>query len=51
MTHLLINALLPDIRSHLSHHYYRIIQAPPGVGKITAIPLALFHETLQKVMD
>ena len=35
---------LPEIRSHLRTHTRLILQAPPGAGKTTMVPLALMDE-------
>ena len=39
-----IDALLPDIRRQLASHAALVIQAPPGAGKTTRVPLALMDE-------
>lgn len=39
-----INAVLPDIRAALHQHHDLILQAPPGAGKTTMVPLALLTE-------
>ena len=44
MKSLPIDSLLPDIRAQLSAHGALIIQAPPGAGKTTRVPLALLDE-------
>ena len=40
-TELPIEPLLPDIRRTLSDHPALVLQAPPGAGKTTQVPLAL----------
>ena len=44
MKSLPIDSLLPDIRAQLSAHGALVIQAPPGAGKTTRVPLALLDE-------
>lgn len=44
MRSLPIYAVLDDIRSILSSHNRLILQAPPGAGKTTAVPLSLIDE-------
>ena len=39
-----IDKLLPDIRRHLLSHTALVIQAAPGAGKTTRVPLALLQE-------
>lgn len=39
-----IHDVLGDIKALLSHHHRLILQAPPGAGKTTAVPLALMDE-------
>ncbi|MFY0641423.1 MAG: ATP-dependent helicase HrpB [Bermanella sp.] len=41
MTELPIHAILPEVTAHLAQHSRLIVQAPPGAGKSTALPLAL----------
>ena len=36
-----IDALLPDIRAALAEHPRLVLEAPPGAGKTTRVPLAL----------
>jgi ATP-dependent helicase HrpB len=36
--------ILPDIRAALAHHPVAILQAPPGAGKSTVLPLHLLDE-------
>ncbi len=43
-TNLPINTILPDLRKSLRVHANLVVQAPPGAGKTTAIPLALLDE-------
>ncbi len=39
-----IDAVLPDIRATLAAHPSLVLEAPPGAGKTTAVPLALLDE-------
>jgi ATP-dependent helicase HrpB len=39
-----IYQVIPNIQSTLRHHNRVILQAPPGAGKTTAVPLALLDE-------
>ncbi|SDL02402.1 ATP-dependent helicase HrpB [Catalinimonas alkaloidigena] len=39
-----IETLLPDLRDALRVHAAVVLQAPPGAGKTTLVPLALLHE-------
>ena len=39
-----IQELIPEIRSHLNSHSRLILQAAPGAGKTTLVPLALLDE-------
>ncbi|SDJ84848.1 ATP-dependent helicase HrpB [Microbulbifer yueqingensis] len=41
MSQLPITGVLPEIRAALSGHNNVVLQAPPGAGKTTAVPLAL----------
>lgn len=41
MTDLPIHKILPQVMSHLSQHSRLIVQAPPGAGKSTGLPLVL----------
>lgn len=43
-TTLPINAVLDDIRQQLRAHDRLVLQAPPGAGKTTLVPLALLNE-------
>ena len=38
-----INDLLPEIRATLSRHSRLVLEAPPGAGKTTQVPLALLE--------
>ncbi|MDD5051375.1 MAG: ATP-dependent helicase HrpB [Sulfuricurvum sp.] len=44
MTSLPIHAVIDTIRTVISNHNRLILQAPPGAGKTTAVPLALLNE-------
>ena len=39
-----IDAALPALREALATHRSAVLQAPPGAGKSTVVPLALLHE-------
>jgi len=39
-----IDEVLPSIRQHLGHRYELILEAPPGAGKTTVVPIALLDE-------
>lgn len=39
-----IHAVLPDIKHTLSTHHRLVLQAPPGAGKSTAVPIALLDQ-------
>ena len=39
-----IDSLLPAVRRELQAHGALVIQAPPGAGKTTRVPLALLDE-------
>lgn len=39
---------LPELKSKLAQHNILILQAPPGAGKSTVLPLELLHETWLK---
>jgi ATP-dependent helicase HrpB len=39
-----IDELLPPLRAALSEAHCAVVQAPPGAGKTTRVPLALLHE-------
>ena len=39
-----INAVLPEIQNTLSKHTRLVLQAPPGAGKTTAVPIALLDQ-------
>jgi ATP-dependent helicase HrpB len=41
MTTLPITHVLPEVQKALLHHHRLVVQAPPGAGKTTALPLAL----------
>ena len=44
MTSLPIDAVLPALRQALAHRNEAVLEAPPGAGKTTRVPLALLHE-------
>lgn len=44
MQNLPITLVIPEIKEQLQHHPNVILQAPPGAGKTTALPLALRNE-------
>ena len=44
MTSLPISEVLVDIRQSLSDAHELVLQAPPGAGKTTLVPLVLMHE-------
>lgn len=39
-----VQAVLPDVLSALSAHHHVVLEAPPGAGKTTLIPLALLDQ-------
>ena len=39
-----INAVLPEIKNTLNKHTRLVLQAPPGAGKTTAVPIALLDQ-------
>src|SRR5437016_1120904 len=39
-----IVAILPELKSALRKHRNLVLQAPPGAGKSTVVPLALLEE-------
>jgi ATP-dependent helicase HrpB len=43
-TALPIDAVLPELRAALAAHRSAVLQAPPGAGKSTRVPLALLEE-------
>ncbi len=45
MTSLPIDAVLPALRQALSARHEAVLEAPPGAGKTTRVPLALLEET------
>lgn len=44
MTPLPIDAVLPDLRRALAARHEAVLEAPPGAGKTTRVPLALLDE-------
>jgi len=45
MNSLPITHVLPELKAKLLHHNRLVLQAPPGAGKTTALPLALLDES------
>ncbi|MEE5095737.1 DEAD/DEAH box helicase [Pseudomonas alliivorans] len=45
MISLPIDAVLPALREALSTRHEAVLEAPPGAGKTTRVPLALLEET------
>src|SRR3954465_15105305 len=43
-TGLPIHEIIPDLKTTLENHTVAILQAPPGAGKSTVLPLELLHE-------
>ncbi|SFB81643.1 ATP-dependent helicase HrpB [Microbulbifer thermotolerans] len=43
MSELPINSVLPQLMAAMSHNNNLVLQAPPGAGKTTAVPLALLQ--------
>ena len=41
--HFPISALLPQVKDSLDLHPRLVLEAPPGAGKTTQVPLALLH--------
>lgn len=44
MQNLPINEVLPEIQHALNTHHRVVLQAPPGAGKTTAVPIALLDQ-------
>lgn len=44
MISLPIDAVLPALRQALAERHEAVLEAPPGAGKTTRVPLALLHE-------
>ena len=44
MTSLPIDKTIPELRAALARHHAVVLQAPPGAGKTTGVPLALLDE-------
>ncbi len=44
MSELPVSQVLPEIKHRLAHHNRLILQAPPGAGKTTLVPLALLDQ-------
>ncbi|TRD22574.1 ATP-dependent helicase HrpB [Palleronia caenipelagi] len=45
-----IDAILPDLRSAVTRHGRAVLQAPPGAGKTTRVPLALLEEVEGRIV-
>jgi len=45
MQNLPITQVIPEIKERLQNNQRLILQAPPGAGKTTALPLALLDES------
>ncbi|WP_085852927.1 ATP-dependent helicase HrpB [Palleronia marisminoris] len=45
-----IDAVLPEIRAALSAHGRVVLQAPPGAGKTTRVPLALLDQVAGRIV-
>src|SRR5688572_30631901 len=39
-----IDEILPELRTTLARHRNAVLQAPPGAGKSTVVPIALLEE-------
>ncbi len=39
-----VETVMPQVQSALAHHRCGVLQAPPGAGKTTRVPLALLNE-------
>jgi len=50
MTHLPIDSLLPEIRATLAAHGQCVLQAPPGAGKTTRVPLAIMDQVHGRIV-
>lgn len=48
MQNLPITQVIPEIKEKLQENQRVILQAPPGAGKTTALPLALLDESWLK---
>ncbi|OAN16617.1 ATP-dependent helicase [Photobacterium jeanii] len=46
MSQLPIDAVIPELISHLSNHSQLILKAPPGAGKSTRLPLVLLQQAV-----
>jgi ATP-dependent helicase HrpB len=44
MTSLPIDEIIPELRAILAQHRALVLQAPPGAGKTTGVPMALLNE-------
>ncbi|NQY93347.1 MAG: DEAD/DEAH box helicase [Campylobacteraceae bacterium] len=45
MKHLPINEILPQVKETFQEHSTLILQAPPGAGKSTVVPISLLNES------
>ena len=50
MTNLPIDTILPDLRAALRSTGRAVLQAPPGAGKTTRVPLALLPDVAGKIL-
>ncbi len=45
-----IDDILPDLKTALAQHRRAVLQAPPGAGKTTRVPLALMEQTPGRIV-
>ncbi|WP_417599270.1 ATP-dependent helicase HrpB [Pararhodobacter oceanensis] len=45
-----IDPLLPDLRAAIAQHGMAVLQAPPGAGKTTRVPLALLDQIAGRIV-
>ena len=50
MTSLPIDALLPALRDAIAAQGQAVLQAPPGAGKTTRVPLALLPQVAGRII-